>query len=165
MMKRGLAPHLLLMVLSCILIIAASCSGSSVSPPSTSPAVPPSAPSPPPPAPPGAVTPATPSSGQSVDQLSQAGKTVFASSCRCHGDKGQGVNGPAIIGPNANLGKYATAKALLTFISTIMPASAPGSLPSQSYLQLLAFLLVENKIVAPGTTMNPAQLDTIKLSK
>ena len=164
MMKRGLVPHLLLMVLWCVLIISASCMGLLI-PPSTSPPVPPSAPSPPPPAPPGAVTPALPPSGQSVDQLSQAGKTVFASSCRCHGDKGQGGNGPAIIGPNANLGKYATAKGLLTFISTIMPASAPGSLPSQSYLQLLAFLLVENKIVAPETNIDASQLDTIKLAK
>jgi mono/diheme cytochrome c family protein len=166
MMKRGLAPHLLLMVLSCVLIIAASCSGPSVSPPSTVPAAPPSTPSSPPPTPPGAVSPATPQSGQSVDQLSQAGKTVYATSCiRCHGDKGQGVTGPAVIGPSANLGKYATAKALLTYISTIMPASAPGSLPLQSYLQLLAYLLVENKVVAPGTMLDSAQLDNIKLEK
>jgi mono/diheme cytochrome c family protein len=147
------------LVLIVLLVSMASCAGSQSSVPSSKQPSTPSSPA-------KSLPPVTPSAGQSVDQLAQTGNTVYASSCvRCHGDKGQGVTGPAVIGANANLAKYTTAKGLYDYLSTAMPAFAPGSLPAQSYLQLLAYLLVENKFVLPGTTLDPTQLDSIKLAK
>jgi mono/diheme cytochrome c family protein len=146
------------LVLIVLLVSMASCVGSQSSVPSSNQPSIPSSPA-------NSLPPVTPSAGQSIDQLAQTGKTVYASNCiRCHGDKGQGVTGPAVIGPSANLVKYNTAKGLNDYISTAMPAFAPGSLPAQSYLQLLAYLLLENKFIVPGTTLEPARLDSIKLT-
>ncbi len=149
----------LILLLSVVLVLTVSCSGSqSITPASSQPA-----------ATSGQAdtsSSVTPSAGQSVDQLSQAGKTVYASNCvKCHGDNGQGVTGPAVIGPGANLIKYKTAKGLYDYLSTAMPAFAPGSLPPQSYLQVLVYLLVENKFISPGTMLDPSQLNNIQLAK
>ncbi len=114
------------------------------------------------PAPAAAPTAAGPTAGQLADQ----GKSVFASHCaKCHGDQGQGVTAPANIGPNAALEKYKTAKGLYDYVSTTMPNDAPGSLSQQEYLQVVSYLLVENKFVMPDTPINPNTLDSIPLTK
>ena len=147
------------LILFLVLVLTFSCAGGqSVTPASNQP--------PATPGPTGTSTTETPSGGQSVDQLSQAGRTVYSSNCiRCHGDNGQGVTGPAVIGTGANLNKYNTAKGLYDYLSTAMPAFAPGSLPPQSYLQVLVYLLVENKYLSAGTMLDPSQLNNIKLTK
>lgn len=123
-------------------------------------ASPPPAPSQP--APPQPAPIAKPTMGQYAD----AGKVVFTSRCAgCHGDAGQGVRAPAIIGANANLGKYKDAQGLLNFISTVMPPNAPGSLPQQDYSQVLAFLLVQNNFTSPETPFDPNQLSSLPLTK
>jgi cytochrome c len=100
----------------------------------------------------------------SYAQYSSAGQTVYVKSCAsCHGDQGQGTKAPAIIGSNASLSKYNTAKGLLDKISTTMPMSAPGTLSHQEYLQLLAYILSGNKLVAPNTLFSESQLISITL--
>jgi polar amino acid transport system substrate-binding protein len=102
--------------------------------------------------------------GQTFGQLSTAGKTVFSSRCaKCHGDKGQGQTGPAIIGPQAGLKKYNTGQGLLGFISTTMPFEAPGSLSHQDYLNVLAYLLVQNNLVTDSATFSEGQLGAVAL--
>ena len=92
------------------------------------------------------------------------GQAVFSSSrARCHGANGQGVTGPAVIGPNANLVKYSTAKGLLDFISTAMPLNAPASLPHPDYLNLLCYLLVQNNYASPTTPFSESGLSGIQL--
>jgi mono/diheme cytochrome c family protein len=108
-------------------------------------------------------TPAAPTASTAA-QLADAGKAVFASHCaRCHGNNGQGVTAPAIIGANASLGKYNTGQGLLSFVSTVMPANAPGSLSQQDYLDVVSYLLVQNNFVTPGTTLDAGRLSSINL--
>lgn len=99
-------------------------------------------------------------------QVANSGATVFANRCaKCHGDKGQGLTASAIMGSNANLQKYTTAQGLLNFIDTAMPFDAPGSLSSQQYQEVLAYLLVQNNFVSPGTAWDPDKLSDIALKK
>jgi mono/diheme cytochrome c family protein len=135
-------PHLPLILVAVVLVIAISACAS--------------------PTPAAAPTVAGPTAGQLADQ----GKLVFASHCaKCHGDQGQGVTAPANIGPNAQLEKYKTAKGLYDYVSTVMPNDAPGSLSQQEYMQVVSYLLVQNKFVSPQTPINPNTLDNIPLIK
>jgi len=109
--------------------------------------------------------PTTPAA-QTMGQLAELGKAMYAGNCSgCHGDAGQGNRAPAIIGANANLGKYNTAAALLAFVSTAMPAAKPGTLTATQYQQGVAFLLVQNGFATASTPFDPNGLDKIALKK
>lgn len=105
-------------------------------------------------------------SGTTFGQLAQTGKTVFASRCaKCHGDSGQGVTAPAIIGASASLDKYNTAQGLLNFIDTAMPMNAPGILSQQEYSQVLSFLLVQNNFTPSDKVFDASNLGNIPLKR
>lgn len=109
-------------------------------------------------------TPTASNPGQTFGQLATSGKTVFANKCaKCHGDTGQGVTGPALIGSSSQLGKYNTAQGLLNFVKLSMPFDAPGSLSQQDYLNVLSYLLVQNNYVPAGNAFDPNQLGNIQL--
>ncbi|MFH1032427.1 MAG: c-type cytochrome [Chloroflexota bacterium] len=116
-------------------------------------------------APPAPTQPTSPTgASQTIGQLSDAGKTVFAGKCAgCHGDQGQGSRAPAIVGSSASLQKYNTAQGLLDFISSAMPPPAPGSYSRQEYLQALCFLLVQNNFASAGTAFNENALSGLQL--
>ena len=142
---------------------------STATPPSATPVTPPSS-TPATPAattPPSSVTPAAPAAEVSTaGQLADAGKTVYTESCaKCHGANGEGGGSPALTGAKANPGKYSTAQALFDFVSKQMPLGKPGSLSNQAYLQVIAFLLVQNQFVQPTAKLDANSLDSIKLSK
>lgn len=102
--------------------------------------------------------------GLTFGQLSDAGKTVYANNCAsCHGENGQGVKAPAIIGASARLQKYNNAQRLFDYIHTNMPGGAAGSLPLEQYQQVLGFLLVQNNFVSSGMAFDPKQLSNIQL--
>lgn len=151
-----------------IIIVLLLATGACSSAPSTPSTVPPQSSSSPPSS---SSSPATSASstatgGQTYGQFANAGKTVYANKCaKCHGDNGQGVTGPAVIGSNAHLDKYNTAQGLLSFINTSMPFDAPGSLSSQDYLNVLGFLLVQNNYVSANTAFDQNQLNNIQLKK
>jgi mono/diheme cytochrome c family protein len=106
----------------------------------------------------------SPPPGQTFGQLADSGRAIFASRCaKCHGDQGQGITGPTLIGPNANLIKYTTAQGLLNFVDVAMPLDAPGSLSHQEYLQLLSLLLTQNGDVSAGATFSEQGLAGIQL--
>ncbi len=107
----------------------------------------------------------TPGTTVPFGSLADAGKQVYAANCAiCHGNNGQGVTAPALIGANAQLVKYGTAAALLNFIDTNMPFNKPGTLTHTEYLQVLAYLLVQNNDVSQSTPfMNEGQLGAINL--
>jgi mono/diheme cytochrome c family protein len=91
-----------------------------------------------------------------IGQYAQTGAAVYASNCAaCHGDKGQGVTAPAVIGASAALAKYNTAQGLFSFISTTMPFTGPGSLSRDQYNQILCFILVQNKYADPQAKFDP----------
>jgi S-disulfanyl-L-cysteine oxidoreductase SoxD len=102
--------------------------------------------------------------GVTYGSMAQQGQQVFMTNCTgCHGAHGEGITAPAIIGAGANLGKYNTAAALFSFVSTAMPLNAPGSLSRQDYLNVLCYLLVQNNYAFPTTKFNEADLNGIQL--
>ncbi len=106
----------------------------------------------------------TPGGNLTASQLSNAGKSIFATDCAsCHGTNGQGITGPALIGQYQSLDKYQTAQGLMDFIDTAMPLNAPGSLTSQQYLEVLSFILLQNSWVSDSTIINPDNLSSIAL--
>ncbi len=109
-------------------------------------------------------TAAAPGAGAGWALAAEGGRTAYANSCAsCHGARGEGVMAPALIGPKAGLAKYGTAAGLLTYISTKMPAGSPGSLPRQNYVDILAYLLVENGDVPGDAAFDASRLDSIPL--
>jgi cytochrome c5 len=105
--------------------------------------------------------------GVPASVLAADGKNLFAVSCAdCHGDVAQGTfKTPALVGYNAQLGKYGTAQGLFDFMSTKMPLGAAGTLSKEAYLRLLAFCLLQNGYVSPSTPIDAGQLSTIRLVK
>jgi len=63
----------------------------------------------------------------------------------------------------AQLTKYATAQGLFTKVSMTMPANSPGILAQQEYLQVVAYLLLQNFYVAPDRILTFSNLISIPL--
>lgn len=109
-------------------------------------------------------TTSTSGSATTAGQLAQAGQTLYASRCaKCHGDQGQGITGPVLIGTENTLDKYSTAQGLLDFIDVQMPLDAPGSLSKQDYVDVVSFLLVRNSWVSSDTALDASKLGSISL--
>jgi mono/diheme cytochrome c family protein len=110
-------------------------------------------------------------SSTTFQSLSASGQGVFSASCAgCHGANGQGGAGPALWGSGATLGTYKGnsifnkhAQDMLTFVSTKMPLSAPGSLTHQQYIEVLSYILVQGNQVSGSATFNESQLSSITL--
>jgi mono/diheme cytochrome c family protein len=84
----------------------------------------------------------------------------------CHGERPYD-NGfklphtvPALIGANT-LTKFATARNVYDFMRSAMPFNKPGSLSQEQYLQLTAFLLEQNNLIAKGSQLDVATLSQI----
>jgi mono/diheme cytochrome c family protein len=99
------------------------------------------------------------------DQL-QRGRAVYEERCaKCHGEEGQGKLGRALIGPNANLGGYGTARGLFDYTRKIMPIDAPGKLLESEYWAVLAYILNQNRILPDGTTLGRQNAAGIQLGQ
>ena len=116
----------------------------------------------------GAVAKAETSSGGYSQAQATAGGTVYAAQCSvCHGANLQGGAGPALTGTpfresiNAN---YRTGAALYHFISSQMPANAPGSLSRSAYLQVTSYVLSRNGIPAGPKAMTVGNAAMLKLA-
>jgi mono/diheme cytochrome c family protein len=97
----------------------------------------------------------------------QAGATLYTANCAvCHGEQLQGLVGPALKGAN-----FASAKAgfavgdIFTIVANNMPASAPGTLPPDTYVNVMAYLLLQNGYPAGSTalTYNAAAASNVPL--
>src|SRR5215470_6297981 len=76
-----------------------------------------------------------------------AGKAAYARSCAsCHGSRVDDGNSAPPLRGAAFLGKYGgkSAADLFSFVSTKMPASSPGSLGSDEYARIIAYVLQQN---------------------
>jgi len=87
----------------------------------------------------------------------------------CHGERPY-PNGwtlpprvPAIIGPEA-LPDYDTAASLYTFIRAAMPFEAPGSLGSETYLDVVAYLAEKNGVLPEGMVVSPDNADEVRFA-
>jgi cytochrome c len=102
---------------------------------------------------------------QTVGELATAGREVFKSQCQsCHGSDGGGLSAPAVIGTSASLGKFSNGLTLYNFISASMPFTAPGRLSQQQYLEVTAFILLQNQLIAETATLDEAAMAGIALS-
>lgn len=74
------------------------------------------------------------------------GAAKFADNCaQCHGDTLEGMAGPALKGPNFASEKSAfKVSDIFTILVNNMPATQPGSLAHDDYVQIMAFLLQQN---------------------
>jgi polar amino acid transport system substrate-binding protein len=97
---------------------------------------------------PAAALPALYTAGQAA-----IGEKKFQDNCsQCHGADLSGISGPALVGPT-----FASVKAAFTvgniflIVSQNMPATQPGSLAHEDYVEIMSFLLKKNGYPA-GTT-------------
>jgi mono/diheme cytochrome c family protein len=110
-----------------------------------------------------------PSGAGSVPALYTAAQATtgmgkFIGNCAmCHGAKLQGISGPSLKGPN-----FASEKAnfsvsdVFTIVSQNMPATNPGSLEHDDYVEIMAYLLQENGYPAGSIALT---FDTASQSK
>ncbi|GAB3629661.1 hypothetical protein PTE30175_01365 [Pandoraea terrae] len=93
------------------------------------------------------------------------GQTLYTENCaKCHGDKLQGMNAPALQGAafapphNTSL----TVGGIFTYMRTNMPADRPGQMKPEEYADVMAFLLLKNgyKPSQAALTADKAQNDT-----
>jgi mono/diheme cytochrome c family protein len=94
----------------------------------------------------------------------EAGHAKYIATCQiCHGNKLQGRVGPALKGPNFASAKAAfTVSDVFTIVSQNMPASQPGTLPHNDYVDIMAFLLQQNGYPAGQSAL---AFDTASASK
>lgn len=103
-----------------------------------------------------------------------AGRELFATHCsRCHGPKGEGEVGPALLGGQGTL---ATAKPFKTvgsfwpyattlwdYINRAMPFDKPGLLKPPEVYAAVAFILNLNGIIGDGAVMDASSLPKVKM--
>lgn len=100
-------------------------------------------------------------------QVAVQGKAIYLQQCQvCHGAQGEGVVGPALIGPKANPAKFGpTAANWFTFIRTNMPQTAPGSLSVDDYVAVTSYLLLQNGLVTPEQQVSEQAFREIKTAR
>lgn len=100
-----------------------------------------------------------------ADQQARGANTFTAQCSKCHGANLQGVEAPALVGPDV-MQQWGTAGAIFDYFSHAMPPNAPGSLPQSDYVDILAHILAVNGFAAGTTelTADMAQLNAISLA-
>ena len=105
------------------------------------------------------------------------GAIVYAAQCAaCHGDKLQGVKaagGPALAGGRGTLetrrpiktveSSWPYATTLFDYVKRAMPFNAPGSLSNNQVYAVVAYILVQDKVITPGETMDAATLPKVHM--
>jgi len=110
-----------------------------------------------------------PGSGTAVQ-----GKAVFAARCAsCHGSKGEGGDGPALVGgkgtlatptPKRTVGSYwPFATTVWDFVNRAMPFNQPGTLSPDDVYAVSAYVLFLNDIVGEKQVMNAKSLPAIRM--
>jgi alcohol dehydrogenase (cytochrome c) len=100
------------------------------------------------------------------DQVS-AGATVYSSSCaQCHGTNLEGNSAPSLSGARfaKSLVAYGNASTMYDFISKQMPATAPGSLSSDQYLAVTAYILKQNGFPSGSHPLDATNLSSVNLT-
>ena len=103
-----------------------------------------------------------------------AGREVFAAQCsRCHGPKGEGDVGPALVGgqgtlrtarPLKTVGSYwPYATTLWDFINRAMPFDQPGLLKPPEVYAVVAYVLSLNGIIADAGVMDAKSLPKVRM--
>lgn len=108
----------------------------------------------------------------------QLGIVLYQKHCvSCHGDGGKGGSGGQLVAPiqpkdiwaksprpSKHIGQYwPYATTLFDYIRRSMPYQAPGSLADNDVYSLVAYLLVEQKIIPEDFLVDAQTLPTIKM--
>jgi mono/diheme cytochrome c family protein len=107
------------------------------------------------------------SGGVYTADQAKAGAAIFAAQCSvCHGQKLEGISGPQLAGPDF-MGKWSgeTADDLRDLIASQMPLTNPGSLKPAEVLQVLSYILQQNKYPAGDSALTAAKAKTVKIVK
>ena len=103
-----------------------------------------------------------------------AGREVFAAQCaRCHGPKGEGDVGPALVGgqgtlrtarPLKTVGSYwPYATTLWDYINRAMPFDQPGLLKTPEVYAAVAYILNLNGIIGDAAVMDANSLPKVRM--
>lgn len=100
-------------------------------------------------------------------EQAEAGEQAYNTNCaRCHGSQLEGVEAPGLAGHDV-MQNWDTAGGLYDFISVAMPPSAPGQLGSETYVNIVAYIMKFNG-AQPGDTPltdDPDQLYSVSLAE
>ena len=110
----------------------------------------------------------------SAAEAASQGATLYGAHCAgCHGDAGQGVKGPPVVGKDAlpldprpdskREGQFKTALDVFHYVKTNMPGNAPGSLKDDEYRAIIAFDLKANGVDLTGKDLSDDTLAAIAL--
>jgi mono/diheme cytochrome c family protein len=102
------------------------------------------------------------------------GAALYGTHCaRCHGDAGQGLKAPPVVGKEAlpldprqgskREAQFRTALDVFQYVRTNMPGDAPGSLQDDEYRAILAFDLKANGVDLTDKDTSDATLAAIVL--
>jgi cytochrome c5 len=102
------------------------------------------------------------------------GATLYGASCAsCHGDAGQGLKAPPVVGkdalpldPRAGSNRqvqFRTALDVYNYVKVSMPGDAPGSLQDDEYRAIVAFDLKANGVDLTGKDISDETLAAIVL--
>lgn len=101
-----------------------------------------------------------------TDAQAKAGAAIYAAQCSmCHGEKLEGVSGPALAGKDF-MSKWSgqTADDVRDIVANQMPLTSPGSLKPAEVLSVMAYILQQNKYPSGDTALTAAATKTVKLS-
>jgi len=104
----------------------------------------------------------------------QEGALVFGPKCAsCHGPRGRGGQGGRLIGGVGTLGGLDPVKSvssywpysttLFDYIRRAMPLYEPQSLTDSEVYALVAYILVQDRIIEPGDVMNATTLPLVRM--
>jgi mono/diheme cytochrome c family protein len=105
-----------------------------------------------------AAGPATLADGVYTAAQAERGRAAYASRCSsCHAEDLRGnSNAPSLVGSSfLFLWEDRTLEELYVTIRTEMPTNAPGSLPAETYLDVLTYVLEANDFPAGGRELLP----------
>src|SRR6266852_9115546 len=102
------------------------------------------------------------------------GKQVFTARCAsCHGQKGEGGDGPALVGgkgtlatptPKKTVGSYwPYATTVWDYVNRAMPFNQPGTLSHDDVYAVAAYVLFLNDIIGNNQTMDANSLPKVKM--
>ena len=80
----------------------------------------------------------------------------------CHGTDLQGISGPPL--SQSSIAHFGDAKSLLDFVSAQMPLTSPGSLSTQQYDAITAYILYRDGLLPPNTTVTGQNASSISLT-
>lgn len=110
---------------------------------------------------------ACPSGGIYTPAEAKAGMAAYNANCAsCHNADLSGNSGPALAGPKfvsyLQFTKI-TAAQLASFISSQMPAPAPGSLTAKQYNDIFAYILSYNHYPSGSSEITPESLSCLEM--